>query len=48
MFITGVQEFNEINKNTNSTVDEAHIKNKKTIVQYIVAILLERKLVDNK
>ena len=48
MFTTGLKEFNEINKKTNSTVDEAHIKNKKTVVQYILAKLLESKLVDNK
>ena len=48
MFTTGLKEFNEINKKTNSAVDEALIKNKKTIVQYIIAILLESKLVDNK
>ena len=29
-------------------IDEALIKNKKTIVQYIIAILLESKFVDNK
>ena len=48
MFTTGPKEFREINKKTNSAVDEALIKNKKTIVQYIIAILLESKLVDNK
>ena len=48
MFTTGPKEFREINKKTNSAVDEALIKNKKTIVQYIIAILLESKLVENK
>ena len=42
-FTTGLKEFREVNKNTYSAVDE-----KKTIVQYILAILLESKLVDNK
>ena len=40
MFTTGLKEFREVNKKTNSAVDEALIKNKKTIVQYIIAILL--------
>ena len=48
MFTTGLKEFNEFNKKTNSTVDEALLKNEKTIVQYIVAIILESKLVENK
>ena len=48
MFTTGLKQFGEINKKTNSAVDEALIKIKKTIVQYIIAILLESKLVDNK
>ena len=43
MFTTGLKEFKEVNKKSNSAVDE-----KKTIVQYLVAILLESKLVDNK
>ena len=45
---TGLKDLNEIIKKTDSAVDEAHIKNKKTIVQYIIAILLESRLVDNK
>ena len=45
IFTTGLKEFIEINKKTNSTVDEAP---KKTIVQYIIAALLESRLVDNK
>ena len=48
MFTTGLKEFKEINKKTNSAVDEALIKNKRTIVQYIIAILLRSTLVDNK
>ena len=48
IFTTGLKEFNGINKKTNSNVDEALLKNKKTIVQYIKAILLESKLVGNK
>ena len=35
-------------KKINSTVDKALLKNKKSIVQHIIAILLESKLVDNK
>ena len=48
MFTTGLGEFNEVNKRTISALDEALIKNKKTKVQYIIAILLESKLVVNK
>ena len=48
MFTKGLKEFKEINKKTNSAVDEALIKNKRTIVQYIIAILLRSTLVDNK
>ena len=48
MFTTRLKEFNEFKKKTNSTVDEALLKNEKTIVQYIIAILLESKLVENK
>ena len=40
MFTTGLKEFKEINKKTNSSVDEALMKLKRTIVQYITAILL--------
>ena len=35
-------------KKTNSAVDEAPIKNKRTIVQYKIAILLQSKLLHNK
>ena len=35
MFSTSLKKFKEINKKTNSAVDEALIKNKRTIVQYI-------------
>ena len=48
IFTTGLKEFEEFNKKTNSAFDEALMKNKKTIVQYIIAILLESKLGDNK
>ena len=48
MFTTGLRGFKEVKKNTNSFIDEVPIKNKKTIVQYIIAILFESKLVDNK
>ena len=48
MFTTGLKEFKEVNKKTNSFIDEALLKNKRTIVQYIMAILLRSTLVDNK
>ena len=48
MFTTGLKEFKEVNKNTNSFIDEALLKNKRTIVQYIIAILLRSTLLDNK
>ena len=48
MFTIGLRSFHEIDNKTNSSLDEALIKNKKTIVQYIIAILLESKLDDNK
>ena len=47
MFTTGLKEFKEVKK-TNSFIDEALLKNKRTIVQYIIAILLRSTLVDNK
>ena len=47
-FTTGLKEFKEVNKKTNSFIDEALIKNKRTIVQYIIAIILRSTLVDNK
>ena len=48
MFTTGLKEFKEVNKKTKSFIDEALIENKRTIVQYIIAILLKSTLVDNK
>ena len=48
MFTTGLKEFKEVNKKTNSFIDEALLKNKKRIVQYIIAIILRSTLVDNK
>ena len=48
MFATGPKEFEEVNEWTNSFIDEALIKNKKTMVQNIIAMLLESRLVDNK
>ena len=48
MFTTGLKEFKEVNKKTNSFIDEALLKSKRTIVQYIIAILLRSTLVDNK
>ena len=48
MFTTGLKKFKEVNKKTNSFTDEALLKNKRTIVQYIIAILLRSTLVDNK
>ena len=48
MFTTGLKEFEEVNEWNKFFIDEGLIKNKKTKVQYIIAILLESKLVDNK
>ena len=48
MFTTGLKEFKEVNKKTNSFIDEALLKNKRTILQNIIAILLRKALVDNK
>ena len=48
MFTTGLKKFKEVNKKTNSFTDEALLKNKRTVVQYIIAILLRSTLVDNK
>ena len=48
MFTTGLKEFKEVNKKTNSFIDEALLKSKRTIVRYIIAILLRSTLVDNK
>ena len=48
MFTTRLKEFKEDNKKTNSFLDEALLKNKKKIIQYIVAILLKSTLVDIK
>ena len=47
MFTAGPKEFREVNKKTNA-VGEALIKNTKIIVQYMIAMLLESKLVDDK
>ena len=48
MFTTGLKEFNEVNKKTNSFTDEALLKNRRTIVQYIIPIFLRSTLLDNK
>ena len=48
IFTTGLKQFKEINKKTNCFIDEALLKNKKRIVQYIIAILLKSTLVENK
>ena len=48
MFTTGLRGFKDVNEKTNSFIDQALLKNKKTIVQYIIAILLENKLLDNE
>ena len=48
MFTKGLKEFKEVNKKSNSFIDEALLKNKRTIVQYIIAILLRSTLLDNK
>ena len=41
MLTTGLKEFKKVSKKTNSFIDEALLKNKRTIVQYIIAILLQ-------
>ena len=48
MLTNGLRGFKEVNEKTNSFIDEAPLMNKKTIVQYIVAKLLESKLFNNK
>ena len=49
MFTTGLNEFEEVDEKANSAVEESLIKYKKTIVQYIIALILKKcKLVDNK
>ena len=48
MFTTWLKEFKEVNEKTNYFIDEALLKNKATIVQYIIAILLRSTLLDNK
>ena len=48
IFTKGLKEFKEVNKNTNSFIDETLLKNKRIIVQYIIAILLRSTLLDNK
>ena len=48
MFTTGLKEFKEVNKKNNSFIEEALLKNKRTIVQYIIAILIRSTLLDNK
>ena len=45
---TGLREVNEVNEKTTCAVDENLIRNKKAKVQYIIAILIKSKLVDNK
>ena len=48
MFTTGLKKFKEVNKKTVFFIDEALLKNKRTIVQYTIAILLRSTLLDNK
>ena len=48
MFTTGLREFKVVYEMNSSAIDEALLRNKMTIVQYIIAILLEIKVVDNK
>ena len=47
-FTMGLKELKEVIKKTNSFLDEALLKNKRTIVQYIISILLRSMLLDNK
>ena len=46
-FTSGLRDIKEVESTTTSAVDEALIKNKKRVLQYIKAILLESKLVDS-
>ena len=48
MFTAGLKEFEEVNEKTNSFMHEALLKKKKTLVQYIIAVLHESKRLDNK
>ena len=48
MFTTGLKEFKEVNKKDLFFIEEALLNNKRTIVQYIIAILLRSTLLDNK
>ena len=48
LFTTGLKQFKEVNKKTNFFIDEALLNNKRTIVQYIFAILLGSTLLDNE
>ena len=45
---TGLGEFNEVNEKTSTADYEAHLQTRKTKIQYIIAILVEIKLVHNK
>ena len=48
MFTTGLRENKELNEKTFSAVDEVLLQTRNTILQYIIAIFLESKLVDKK
>ena len=48
MFTTGLTEFKEVKEKPTSANDEALIKKRKTIVQNIITLLSESRLVDNK
>ena len=48
MFTTGLREFKAASEKTNLLMMKLFYKLQKTIVQYVIAILFESKLVDNK
>ena len=48
MFTKWLKQFKEVNKRSKSFIDEALLKNKRTILQYIIAILLRSTLLGNK
>ena len=48
MFTQGLKNFKEVSEKTTSAVDEALLQTRKIVVQYIIAILLESRLINNK
>ena len=48
LFTTGLKEFKEFNWKTSSAIDEAILQTRKTLIQYIIAIIIDIKIEDNK